>query len=237
MVSGEESDTYVPVTSVLVLAPYLVELVEFILKVILEDFRGGEELSHVAAFAAEVSPHQDCLADDVFIDDVRGGVLEHERLKQARREGKWCRVMGVREPVLRDGAKAAEGAKAVSLDWHRQQWYGSTKLHISIGCERDQDRHEEVWWVCRWKSFCKIKEYNTSSDFKFLAGFFCEKDLLHIMIHVFRKTFCYIFDMNDSHSFTKRKRIQSESVLRIFTMSELWSCIVIRMKMYFFHCE
>ena len=34
------------------------------------------------------SPHEDCLAEDTFVDGVRGGVLETEKVKQARRERK-----------------------------------------------------------------------------------------------------------------------------------------------------
>ena len=42
------------------------------------------------------------MAEETFVDDVRGGVLETERVKQARREEvQWCRGMGVWEPALR----------------------------------------------------------------------------------------------------------------------------------------
>ena len=68
----------------------------------------------MAAFAAGPSPHEDGLAEDIFVDDVRGGVLEAERVKQARREEvQWCRGMGVWEPVLRKDMDAA-GAKTMS---------------------------------------------------------------------------------------------------------------------------
>ena len=61
------------------------------------------------------SPHENCLAEETFVDDVRGGVLETERGKQTRREeGQWCRDMDVWEPVLRKDMDA-ERAKAVSL--------------------------------------------------------------------------------------------------------------------------
>ena len=81
-----------------------VELVESFLKVVRQDLRASEELSNVTAFVAGPSPHEDCLAEEVFIDDVRGGALEAERVKQARREEvQWCRDMGVWEPVLRQG--------------------------------------------------------------------------------------------------------------------------------------
>ena len=40
----------------------------------------------MTAFAAGPSPHEDCLADEIFIDEVRGGVLETERVKHARQE-------------------------------------------------------------------------------------------------------------------------------------------------------
>ena len=42
--------------------------------------RGVVELSNVAAFSAGPSPHEDCVAEEIFIDDVRGGVLEAERV-------------------------------------------------------------------------------------------------------------------------------------------------------------
>ena len=47
------------------------------------------------------SPHEDCLAEETFVHDVRGGVPETERVKQARREEvQWCLGVGVGEPVL-----------------------------------------------------------------------------------------------------------------------------------------
>ena len=55
------------------------ELVESFLRVVLEDLRGNEELSNVAAFSIGPSPHEDCLAEDTFVDGVRGGVLETEK--------------------------------------------------------------------------------------------------------------------------------------------------------------
>ena len=58
----------------------------YFLKVIRDDLRGDEELSGVAAFSGGPSPHEDCLAEVVFVDDVRGGVLETERVKHARQE-------------------------------------------------------------------------------------------------------------------------------------------------------
>ena len=98
-------------------AQYLEEVVESIVKVIRGDLRGSEELSDVAAVAAGPSTHGERLSDDVFVDDVRGGVLETERIKQAHREKvKWSRHMDVWEPVVRKDMKA-EGAKAVSLRW------------------------------------------------------------------------------------------------------------------------
>ena len=52
--------------------------------------------SDVAAFSAGPSPPEDCLAEDVFVDEVRGGVPEPERVKLARREeGNWCRGVGL----------------------------------------------------------------------------------------------------------------------------------------------
>ena len=57
------------------------------------------------------------MADDVFVDDVRGGVLETERVKRARQEEvQWCLDMGNWEAVFRKDMEA-EGAKAVSLRW------------------------------------------------------------------------------------------------------------------------
>ena len=62
---------------------------------------GSEELSNVATFSAGPSPHEDCLSEEVFVDDVRG-VLQAERVKQARREEvQWCRGLGVWEHFLR----------------------------------------------------------------------------------------------------------------------------------------
>ena len=57
------------------------EFVESFLRVVREDLRGDEELSGLVAFSAGPSPHEDCLAEDAFVDDVRGGVLEAERVQ------------------------------------------------------------------------------------------------------------------------------------------------------------
>ena len=62
-------------------ARYLVELVGSFLEVIREDLGGAEELLDVAAFSAGPSPHEDCVAADACLDDVR--VLETESVKQA----------------------------------------------------------------------------------------------------------------------------------------------------------
>ena len=91
--------------------------VESFLKVIREHLRGSEERSDFAALSAGPSPHEDCLAEDAFVDDVRGAVLGKKKgkNKQARREEvQRCRGVGVWEPVLRGGVEA-EGAKAVSF--------------------------------------------------------------------------------------------------------------------------
>ena len=73
------------------------ELVESFLKLEGENVQGDEELSDVAAFSAGPSPHEDLLAEDLFVDDVRGGVVETERVKQARQEDvQWCCGMGAR---------------------------------------------------------------------------------------------------------------------------------------------
>ena len=85
-------------------------------KVTREDLRGYYS-RNVASFSGGPSPHEDCLAEDAFVDDVRGGVLETERVKHARQEEvQFCRGMGFGEPVLRKDMDA-EGAKAVSLRW------------------------------------------------------------------------------------------------------------------------
>ena len=116
-VSGVELDRHAQVKNGSASARYLVELVESFLKIIREDLRGNRELSDAAAFSAGPSPVEDCLAEDTFVDDARGRVLETERVKQARREElQWCRGMGVGEPILRKN-KEAEGARAVSLRW------------------------------------------------------------------------------------------------------------------------
>ena len=102
----------------LVSAQYPVELAESFLKAIREDLRGNEKLSNVAAFSAGPSQHvKIAWQRTLFVDDVRSGVLETERIKQARREEvqRSC-GMCVWEPVLRKDMDA-EGAKAVSLRW------------------------------------------------------------------------------------------------------------------------
>ena len=71
----------------------------------------------MAAFSSGPSAHIECLAEDTFVDDVRGGVLETERIKQARpEEVQRCRGMKVWDPVLRKSMDAA-GAKVVPLSW------------------------------------------------------------------------------------------------------------------------
>ena len=114
-VSGVEPYSHPQVKNGLASARYPAELVESSLRVVREDLRGNEEFSGVAALSSGPSPHEDCLAEDTFVDDVRGGVLETERVEQAgREEVQWCRGMGVWKPVLRKDMDA-EGAKAVSL--------------------------------------------------------------------------------------------------------------------------
>ena len=89
---GAEPDRHVQVKNGKASAPGPVELLESFLRVVREDLRGGEELSNVAAFSAGPSPHEDCLAEEIFVDDVRGGLLVAERVRQARREEvQWCR--------------------------------------------------------------------------------------------------------------------------------------------------
>ena len=66
----------------------------------------------MAASSAGPLPHEDCLVEETFADDVRGRVLETERVKHARREEvQWCRSTGVWEPVFREDMDA-EGAKS-----------------------------------------------------------------------------------------------------------------------------
>ena len=89
-----------------------------LLKSLREDLRQEEELSDLAAYASGPSPHVDPLqADGVYVDDVRGGVLEADRVRAARREEVgWCRRMGVWTRVPRS-EMLAEGGRAVSLRW------------------------------------------------------------------------------------------------------------------------
>jgi hypothetical protein len=55
--------------------------------------------------------------EGIFIDDVRGGILDAEKVRAARREEvSWCRKMGVWVRVLRS-EMLAEGGRAVSLRW------------------------------------------------------------------------------------------------------------------------
>ena len=90
--SGTEADTHVQVNNGLASARYPVELVESFLRVVREDFQGSEELSSLTALSTGPSPHEDCLLEETFVEDVRGGVLETRRVKQARREEvQWCR--------------------------------------------------------------------------------------------------------------------------------------------------
>ena len=85
-VSGVEPDRHAKVKNGLASARYPAELVESSLRVVREDLRGNEELFDVVALSSGPSPHEDCLAEDTFVDDVRGGVLEAERVKQVGRE-------------------------------------------------------------------------------------------------------------------------------------------------------
>ena len=77
--SGTEPDWHAQVKNGLASAPCPVELVESFLRVVRDDLRASEELSNVTAFAAGPSPHEDCLAEEVFLDDVRGGVLVRQK--------------------------------------------------------------------------------------------------------------------------------------------------------------
>ena len=87
-------------------------------------------MSDLAAYAAGPSPHEalagspasavaDADADTagVFVDDVRGGALDAERVGAARREEvEWCRKMCVWERYPRTDM-LAEGGRAISLRW------------------------------------------------------------------------------------------------------------------------
>ena len=68
------------------------------------------------------SPHEDCLAEDVCVEHVRGGLLEPERVKQARQvEVKWCRGMGVWGARLSNGHGGRRIQSSVlALDRHRR---------------------------------------------------------------------------------------------------------------------
>ena len=70
-VSGIEPDRHVQVMSGLASVRYPLELVESFLGVLREDPRGDEELSNVAVLTAGPSPHENCLAEEIFVDDVR----------------------------------------------------------------------------------------------------------------------------------------------------------------------
>ena len=89
--SGVEQDRHVLVKNRLTSARYPVELLEYFLGVTREDLGGNEELSDVATFSTGPSPHEDCLAEDTFVDDVRGGVLETERVKTRGSRGMGAR--------------------------------------------------------------------------------------------------------------------------------------------------
>ena len=105
--SGGEPDRLVHVEHGLTSVRFPVSLIEPFLEIIREDFRVTDELSNVAAFSSGPSPHEDCLAKNIFVDDECGGVLESERVKQTRQEEvTWCRSMGVWEPVLRKDMEA-----------------------------------------------------------------------------------------------------------------------------------
>ena len=84
--------------------------------------------------------------DRAFVDDVRGGVIETERGKQARQgQVQWRRGMGVRAPVLPKDMDT-EGAKAMSLRWIDTDKgdAGRPKQQVWIGRERNQESHEEI---------------------------------------------------------------------------------------------
>ena len=95
--------------------------------------------SDVAAFSTVT--REDCLTEDTFVDDVRGGVLETEGVEEARQEEAAGAVAG------------AFGSPSFARTWRQKElWHypcfearcGSTKVEVSIGRERNQEDHEEV---------------------------------------------------------------------------------------------
>ena len=120
---------------------YLLQLVESFLKVIRKDFRGNEELSDVDAFLVGPSPHEDWMAEDIFVDDLRGGVLEPERVKEARQEDvKWWRGMGVlgAHPSKKHGGRRNQGSVSLRRIDTDKGDAGLTKPQVSIGRERSR---------------------------------------------------------------------------------------------------
>ena len=93
------------------------------------------------------SARGNCLADNVFVDDVHGRVRETERIMRARQdEVEWCRGMRVRAPVLRKDV-GAEGAKAVSLRWIDTDKGDARRPNYRcplVVREINQESHEEI---------------------------------------------------------------------------------------------
>ena len=82
-----------------------------------EDHQGNEEVTDVGAFSVGPSPHEECLAENVFVDDVRGGVLKTESRASETRGSPvvpWHGRLGARffETTWRQ-----KEAKAGSLPW------------------------------------------------------------------------------------------------------------------------
>ena len=69
---------------------------------------------------------------------MRGGVLETDRVKQARREEvQWCRGMGVLEPALRKDVDA----EGVSLRWvDTDKGDAAMRIDQTAGLERSCER-------------------------------------------------------------------------------------------------
>ena len=91
---GTEPDRYVQVKNSLASARYLVELVESFLRVVFRSPSNSQMWQH-----SRLERHRTKVVWQkiFFVDDVRGGVLEAERVKEARREEvHWCRGMGAR---------------------------------------------------------------------------------------------------------------------------------------------
>ena len=146
-VSGVEADRHVQVNSGLASTRYPVDLVESFLRGVREDLRGDEELSNVAAFSAGPSPHEDCLAEELFVDDVRGAVLETEENKQDERKSNGVVAWAFGSPsfVRTCMQKDPKQSLYVGMTPTRTTWIDQTTgLQLVV-----QEGHEEIR-----RSFC-----------------------------------------------------------------------------------